>query len=111
MVPRWKHYAQLNWNLGPWSATLGNTYQTGYIDQYTDLAGNVRRVSDMSLWDLQFDYTGFKNWKLTLGAKNLMDTDPPFTNQSWQFQQGYDPSYYDPNARFIYASVTYSFDH
>ena len=111
VVPRWKHYAQLNWNLGPWSATLGNTYQTGYIDQYTDLAGNVRRVSDMSLWDLQFDYTGFRNWKLSLGAKNLMDTNPPFTNQSWQFQQGYDPSYYDPNARFIYASVTYSFGH
>ena len=69
----------------------------------------MRRVSSMSLWDLQFDYTGFKNWKLTLGAKNLMDTNPPFTNQTWQFQSGFDPSYYDANARFVYASVTYNF--
>jgi iron complex outermembrane receptor protein len=109
VIPRWKHYAQLNWNLGPWSATLGNTYQTSYIDQYTDLDGNVRRVSSMSLWDLQFDYTGLENWKLSLGAKNVMDANPPFTNQTWQFQSGYDPTYYDPNARFVYASVTYSF--
>ena len=63
----------------------------------------------MSLWDLQTAYTGFKNWTLTLGVKNLFDTNPPLTNPNLTFQSGYDPSYYDPRARFVYAKLTYSF--
>ena len=63
----------------------------------------------MSLWDLQGSYTGFKNWTLTLGVKNLFDTNPPFSNQVNTFQAGYDPSYYDARARFIYGSVGFVF--
>jgi len=58
---------------------------------------------------LQGTYTGFKNWKLTLGVKNLFDKNPPLSNQQYTFQSGYDPSYYDARARFLYGSVTYSF--
>jgi iron complex outermembrane receptor protein len=54
-------------------------------------------------------YTGFKNWKLTLGANNLFDRNPPFSNQQTTFQVGYDPTYYDARARFVYGSVTYTF--
>ena len=32
LLPRYKHYATLNWSRGPWSATLGNLYQNGYTD-------------------------------------------------------------------------------
>jgi iron complex outermembrane receptor protein len=63
----------------------------------------------MSLWDLQGSYTGFKNLTLTLGVKNLWDANPPFTNSLLTFQSGYDPSYYDPRARFLYGSVRYAF--
>jgi hypothetical protein len=24
LIPKWKHYATLTWQDGPWSATLGN---------------------------------------------------------------------------------------
>jgi iron complex outermembrane receptor protein len=44
-----------------------------------------------------------------LGAKNLLDTNPPATNQQNSFQAGYDPSYFDPRARVVYVSATYSF--
>ena len=71
--------------------------------------GDFRQVSSMSLWDLYVNYKGFKNLSLTLGAKNLLDTDPPHTNQQNSFQAGYDPSYYDPRARVVYVSATYSF--
>ena len=37
------------------------------------------------------------------------DEDPPFTNQSTTFQQGYDPRYTDPLGRTWYARVTYKF--
>ncbi len=63
----------------------------------------------MSLWDLQGTYSGFKNLRLTLGVKNLWDTNPPVTNQQYTFQSGYDPSYYDARARFIYGSVNWKF--
>ena len=89
--------------------TLANTYQTGYTDVQTDFNGNLRQVGSLSLWDAQASYTGFKNVKLTLGVKNLFDTNPPVTNQIGTFISGFDPSYYDPRARFVYGSVTYSF--
>jgi iron complex outermembrane receptor protein len=109
ITPRWKHYAQLTWDYGPWSAVLGQTFQTSYIDVQLDPNGDTRRVGSMSLWDLQASYTGFKNWNLTLGVKNLFDTNPPVTNSNLTFQSGYDPSYYDPRARFLYARVSYTF--
>ncbi|MGE5243721.1 MAG: TonB-dependent receptor plug domain-containing protein, partial [Betaproteobacteria bacterium] len=109
VVPRWKQYASLTWDQGPWEAVIANTYQTSYTDQQTDLDGNLRTVGSMSIWDLQGSYRGFKNLKLTLGVKNLFDRNPPVSNQQSTFIGGFDPSYYDPRARFIYGSVTYSF--
>lgn len=109
VIPRWKHYATLSWLYGPWTVGLSNLYQSDYIDQQTDNDGNQRRVSSMSLWDLQGSYTGIKNLRLTLGVKNLWDTNPPVTNQQYTFQSGFDPSYYDARGRFIYGSVNWKF--
>jgi iron complex outermembrane recepter protein len=109
VVPRWKHYASLGWDSGPWSATFAQTYQAGYIDAQTDGNGDLRRVSSMSLFDLQGQYNGFKHLTLTLGVKNLFDSNPPLTNQPNSFQALYDPSYYDARARFLYGSIRYEF--
>ena len=112
-VPRWKHYASLGWNFGPWSAMLAQTFQTGYQDQTVfDAAGNPlppRRVGTWSVWDTQVRYTGFRNFTLTGGIRNLFDRDPPFTRQSDTFQVGYDPRYADPRGRTYYAAVRYTF--
>jgi iron complex outermembrane recepter protein len=116
VIPRYKQYAAVNWTRGPWSATLGNQYQSSYIDfalvpdpNDPDSDGINRRASSMSLWDAYVSYTGFKNWKLVLGVNNLFDRNPPFSNQRNTFQLGYDPGYYDARARFVYGSVTYTF--
>jgi iron complex outermembrane recepter protein len=112
VVPRWKHYASVTWDRGPWSATLGNTHQTSYTDVNPDADGNNRQVSAMSLWDLQGSYkgvAGIKGLMLSLGVKNVLDTNPPKTNQQTTFQVGYDPSYYDVRARFVYGTVRYEF--
>ena len=109
VIPRYKQYATVTWTRGPWSGTLGNQYQSSYVDWKLDFDGNTRRVSTLSLWDLYGSYTGFKNWKLALGVQNLFDRDPPKSNQFNSFQQGYEPTYYDARARFVYGSVTYTF--
>jgi iron complex outermembrane recepter protein len=107
--PRWKSYQSVTWDRGPWSVTLGNSYQSGYRDWNTDLNGDFRQVSSLSLWDLYVNWKGIKGLSVTLGAKNLLDRDPPHTNQQNSFQAGFDPSYYDPRARVVYVSATYSF--
>jgi iron complex outermembrane receptor protein len=107
--PRWKSYQSISWDSGAWSAVLGNSYQSSYTDQQTDLDGNERTVSSMSLWDAQVTWKGFRNLALTLGAKNVLDTNPPLTNQQNSFQVGFDPSYYDPRGRVVYVQATYKF--
>jgi iron complex outermembrane receptor protein len=109
VIPRWKQYATLSLDSGPWTFTVANTYQDSYTDWQTDLNGSERTVSSMSLWDLQGQYTGLKNFTFTLGVKNVFDTNPPVTNQQNTFQIGYDPSYYDARARFVYGSIRYAF--
>ncbi|MDQ2917583.1 MAG: TonB-dependent receptor [Casimicrobiaceae bacterium] len=115
IVPRWKHYVSATWDQGPWSATLAQTFQTSYTDSafadqlVADVPSIPRTVGSLSIWDLQGTYSGFKNLKLTLGVKNLFDRNPPLTNQGFTFQAGFDPSYYDPRARFVYGSVNYKF--
>ncbi len=106
-IPRWRHYASLNWDYGPWGATLAQTYQSGYEDaNNTDLPRPPRSVSPYDIWDIQGRYAGFKNTTIVLGIKNLMDRAPPFTNVA---PAGWDPIYADPRGRMFYAQLTYAF--
>ena len=113
LIPRWKHYLTLDWTSGVWDVSIAQNFQKGYWDQ----PGSVdpadvplqRRVANFSTFDTQVTYTGVKNWRLTLGARNLLDTTPPYVNYNAAFQTGYDPQYADPRGRFIYARGTYTF--
>ena len=113
-IPRWKHHLTLGWDYGSWGATLGQTYQTGYQDANVDANGQPlpvqsRMVSAYDVWDLQGRYTGIRNTTLVLGIKNLMDRAPPFSNQPFSLQVGYDPIYADPRGRVFYARLTFAF--
>ena len=113
-LPRWRHALSLDWSRGPWGATIVQTFQSGYEDTNFFPARlqpppEPRRVSSYDVWDLQVRYTGFRNWSIAAGVRNLFDRDPPFTNQSSGPQIGYDPSYADPRGRAYYARVTYAF--
>jgi iron complex outermembrane recepter protein len=115
-LPRWKHYAALNWTLGPWGATLGQTYQSGYEDanifppRVRPQYAVPRQVASYSVWDVQARYSGWRDTVIVLGVKNLFDRDPPFTNQPYTTQVGYDPNYADPRGRTIYAQLTLAFN-
>jgi len=108
-IPRWRHYASLNWDYGTWGATLAQTYQSGYEDANDFPRGSPllpRRVSSYDIWDVQGRYGGFKNATIVLGIKNLMERAPPFTNAA---PAGWDPGYADPRGRVFYARLTYAF--
>jgi iron complex outermembrane recepter protein len=108
-VFRWRHNATLSWNMAPFTLTLANRYLSGYDDQNAVDPEFEQRVENYSTWTVSGTYTGNKQVDFTLGVKNLLDEDPPYTNQTTTFQQGYDPRYTDPLGRTYYARVTYRF--
>jgi iron complex outermembrane receptor protein len=113
-LPRWRHALSLDWSRGAWGATLVQTFQSGYEDVNSfpprlRPPPAPRRVSSYELYDLQFRYTGFRNWSIAAGIRNLFDRDPPFTNQPFTAQVGYDPTYADPRGRSYYARLGYAF--
>ena len=115
VVQRWRHTLTLDWEQGPFGASLSNTYLSGYTDQNsaidTDTGQYVapNHVKAYSLWGLSGSWQTTKELKLRAGVQNLFNTAPPFSNQSYFFISGYDPSYTDPRGRFYYASLQYSF--
>jgi iron complex outermembrane receptor protein len=114
-IAAYRQYAQLNWSLGPWGATLANNFQSSYreCDLLTlDQDGNctsTRKVGAYTIWDLQGRYTGIKNATLSVGVRNLFDRSPPVSNQGSSFQVGIDPTYADPRGRIYYAAIQYAF--
>jgi iron complex outermembrane receptor protein len=112
VVPRWKHYASIDYAAGPWGVTLGQSWQKRYHDlPGTSATAPPRKVGVYELYDLQARYSGFRNLELRVGIRNLFDNDPPYSNAGGQtsFQGGYDPAYADPRGRFYYAGLTYKF--
>jgi iron complex outermembrane receptor protein len=111
LVPRWKHYASIDYSTGPWGFTLGQSWQKGYDDIPPTGGTPLRRVGVYELYDFQARYSGFKNLELRAGIRNLLDKDPPYSNAGGQtsFQGGYDPVYADPRGRYYYAGLTYKF--
>ncbi len=111
---------------GDWSHTLAANFQSGYADQETtvdvlDAAGNVTGTEDIRI-DVDTSYTldwqtvwspAGKNWSVTAGVLNLLDTAPPFvistggSNRGQQF--GYDDRYHDSRGRTLYVNASYKF--
>jgi iron complex outermembrane receptor protein len=112
-VQRWRHRINLDWDHGPFGLTLANTYLAGYRDQNVPgLAApewSDRDVKAYSLWDLSGTWRFNEALRLRAGVLNLLDTAPPFTNQSRYFQVTWDPTYGDPRGRSFFASLNYSF--
>ena len=112
-VQRWRQKANLDWDIGNFSLTLANTFLSGYRDQNIEgLAApewNNRDVKPYSLWDLTGSYRFNKDLRVRAGVLNLLDTAPPFTNQSRYFQVTWDSTYGDPRGRSYFVSLQYTF--
>jgi iron complex outermembrane receptor protein len=114
---RWKHQASLTWADGPWSATLSNSYSSGYKGEVDGFGSGVTppnkptRVSSYSLYHLSATYTGFKDLSLTVGVKNLLDTEPPFSahNVDSVAGAGWDARVADPRMRSFTLRASYKF--
>ena len=113
LYPRWKHFAQFTYSQGPWSGTLYQQYTSSYGDRNPPgiPADGFPSVDAYLIYGVSGTYTGFKNWVLTAGVRNLFDEDPPFTAHNLDFSAGagWDPRVADPRGRAYYARVTFKF--
>ncbi|MDX2220832.1 MAG: TonB-dependent receptor [Burkholderiales bacterium] len=101
--PRYKGNASIAWNKGPWSSTI--TYR--YIHSFDQTAATGQaRVGHYKDIDLFGAYQGFKNLKLTLSIRNLLDTDRPWDSSS---TSGLDFSQYDMRGRYVTVGANYQF--
>ena len=108
--PRWQHTLTFDWDRKPWAATLGQTWRAGYTDHNAGpLAATPRRVGPYQTWDAQLAYSGVADLTLAVGVRNLFDRAPPFSNQTVDFQVGYDPTYADPRGRVWYLRANHRF--
>jgi len=105
LTPRWQHMLALNLDRGPWTGTLSQRFRHGYDDAIPLPDGTTRRVASYVVWDGQIAYSVGPDTKILLGVRNLLDTPPPFTNNLFNFQVGYDPGYADPQGRTLTFGV------
>lgn len=113
-VIRYQHVLNTTWQAGAFSTLLTYKFQKGYRDQNAQgapfTAFNNRQVQDYGVFDLSVTWTGIKGLSLSAGVLNLLDTDPPFTNQVARFQaRGYDDRFHNPLGRTWKLSARYSF--
>jgi iron complex outermembrane receptor protein len=111
-VPRYKQVLQFGWNTGAWSTNLANRYTRGYEDANAEAGMDpafYNTVDAYSVWDLAVTWTGIKGLALTAGLTNMLDEDPPFSNQADSFQVGFDQRYSNPIGRALFMRASYTF--
>ena len=111
---RWQHTLGATWRLGATTARLGLRHKSGYADQNSPsiVVGGPAfygRVDAYTLLDASVTTRWLKNLSLTLGVRNLLDTDPPFSNQANRSQRGFEPRFTDPLGRSVFVRASYSF--
>jgi iron complex outermembrane receptor protein len=107
--PRWTHVASVDFERGPWLATIEQTYSSGWVEAF--LGGGTHDISAVSRVNLAVKYSGIRNIGIKLGVRNVADELPPYTDVSsnGSHAAGWANAVADPRGRFWYGVVTYSF--
>ena len=110
-VSRFRYTATVLYDINDFNFSVTQNFQKKYHDFASDITGVNREVSAYDTADAQVNWTGLNHFKLTLGARNIFDKNPPYANYGASvnnFAGGYDLSYGSPVGRFVYVSATYS---
>ncbi len=110
----WKGRVNLDWAFKGFSFHMSGTYTDGFRD--FDGAGEPFQVKSTWIFDAQLSYD-FKaklkpylnNTKITLGARNLFDKDPPFSSGFAGNSTGYPSFLYNSEGQFVYLSLSRKF--
>ncbi len=100
-VPRFRGNAGLTWNYQKFGAGV----TADYIAGFNDLAPSTLRVKPQTITGLQLSYDLPRATKITLGANNVFDKNPPLTASTTGYAEA--TNYFLP--RFLYVDITKKF--
>ena len=104
-LDNWSIFTQLNY-IGEFEDTPDIDFD-GTLDYDTN---SSRMVDSFLTVNVQANYTGFENTRLTLGIENLFDEDPPFAVGDGDTDlYGYVSSQHSPRGMFWYLRATFSY--
>jgi iron complex outermembrane receptor protein len=109
---RWQHNVRVDWASPEktWGAGLSDRFWAGYVDEFTDGNGNLRKVGSYSLVDGYVSVKPMEKLAVLVGIKNILNTSPPLTNASQNnFASGYNALIADPLLRNFYVNLKYTF--
>jgi iron complex outermembrane receptor protein len=120
---KWKHNAFISYNKGGFTATFSQIYRGGYqnFGLPNSLTGpNLSagrpdynaQVKAYHIYNMSFSQLVGEKFKLTLGVKNLFDTDPPFAityDSNTGAGSSWEPRVADPRGRSFTAGVEFRF--
>jgi iron complex outermembrane receptor protein len=88
--------------------TVREVNADGSLGKFVDMKRDVKQYVTFD-WQTRFQYS--KALVLTMGVKNILDTDPPFTVRTagGGNQSGFDARYANPLGRQIYVTGSYRF--
>ncbi|WP_417434696.1 TonB-dependent receptor domain-containing protein [Idiomarina abyssalis] len=108
--PKWRSFAQLNWDLGNWGAGI----RVNYIDDFyetsvTTSSGEMMPIDSWTTMDIYLDYhfsqKSLDGLSLRLGARNLANKKPPIADESF----GYFSDVHSNRGRYTYATLSWAF--
>lgn len=113
-LPRWRNHFIAGFDKGPWSGQMAVRAVGGFWDSDLPLpdAAGGHWVSTYEETDVMAQYSGFKDWTITGGIKNVFDRMPPFSvtnaTDNTYTQMGF-AELYTNRGRFFYVGASYKF--
>ena len=103
-MPEWRGRLGVWWNYDKYS--VGAT--VNYIDSFDQLYGVVSEVDEHTTLDLQASYELTDNSRITVGALNVTDEDPPWSDSEAE-GYAYNAAGHNPWGTVLYARATVRF--
>jgi len=110
----WKGRINLDWTYKSLGVFVSAFYNDGFAD--IDADGNDFQVNSRLIFEAQINYNFrdrfgalLKDTKITVGARNLFDKDPPFASGFGGNSTGYPGFLYTAENRFVYVNLSRKF--
>lgn len=96
--PEWRATFATDWRRGDWGASV-YVYYIGAFENYSEVGNQDSQI----LVNPQVTYYGYKGARITLGVRNIFDSDPPFDEHS---STGWNSAIHDPEQAFAYLRIS-----
>ncbi|MBI3729309.1 MAG: TonB-dependent receptor [Burkholderiales bacterium] len=111
---RWRHNLRLSWNMGKFATQLSQSYTASYEDtnalptqKFGQPYYNV--IDPYIIYNLSANYRYSDKFRLSLGINNLLNVDPPLSNQRLSSRVVFAQNIAKPIGRAYTVKAEYSF--